>query len=279
MRHLTDTNDRSDAHIFAFDSMADVTSYVDAGHHRRRDAGFVGRQGLATWAQVDETTKAVWAEGVYTVQQYIERLLAIPLPEVKDRSRKVRYSNDEGDDIDLDRLRNGDDYWRRAVREETKGTQEVTIVTDTTTPANKRSDDILWRGAAAIALCHILESKGYRVELWVVNGSQLYSGKRHPVITAAKLKGCGDPLDISTLTNVVAGWFYRTVTFALLDTICAKQGERVAGGYGSCYSPRPADLDRLSADQNRIYSAGCYSFDGALGVIEAEIAKLAAANS
>jgi hypothetical protein len=164
-------------------------------------------------------------------------------------------------------------FFKKTERKEKSGPTEMTIVIDTSTPYWVDPQDVLWRGAAAIALTHILEEKGYKVELWVINGSNLY--REINVMTACCLKRPADPLDSSTLINTVSGWFYRTAIFTLLSTICEKEGQEMNIGYGGAYTAVESELDLLTVDELRVYSAGFFTFDGALGVIEAEMKKLA----
>lgn len=273
MKLETFNNDTRD--LFIFDSMTDLTNFTDGNKFAQAGrASFVGEQGLDSWEQVEKRSNRVWAEGLYTLQEFVTKLKDAKLPELKDKKRKVKFNGDDGDEVEYDRMMNGEDFYRKSERQDHDSVTDISVYIDTTTPASKDSKDILWRGAAAIALTHILEERGYRVELWVVNGSDLYDGKSKHVMTGCCLKRAGDVLDMSTLINVVSGWFYRTAIFTLLDTIAAWKGERTSLGYGCCYTPTEMDLDQIQKDDHRIYSSGVFSFDGALTMIEAEIEKL-----
>ena len=263
---------KTGAKLFAFESMAEINEYVDPKFFRDRGASFTGEE-LKSWEAVKDKAIGAWEDGMMILTDAVEMLRKEPLPEIKSHKRGFVWRYDEGDEVDLERMAAGEAYWKKYTREESTGPTEVTIITDTTTSSVRNSVDILWRGAVAVALAVLLEEKGYKVELWVVNGSMLYENKRFGVCTACQLKKTSDPLDASTLINVMSGWFYRSSTFALLDTICSKEGERVEEGYGGCYEPRPQDLDELTRDEHRVYSSGVYTYNGALGVIRAEMAK------
>lgn len=264
---------KTNAHIFAFDSVAEISQYADPTKFKKKENSFSGVE-LKTWEEVQAKAISAWEEGMMILADSVEQLRKEPLPEIKSRSRSFTWSFTEGDEMDTERMLAGEPYWKHYSREESSGPTEVTIITDTTTPFHMDPMDVLWRGAVAVALAILLEEKGYRVELWVVNGSLLYSDKSHGVCTAACLKKTSDPLDKSTLINVMSGWFYRNAIFTLLESICQKENEYPANGYGSCYSPRPEDLDEISKDQNRVYSAGVYTYNGALSVIRAEIERI-----
>ncbi len=266
---------KKDGFMFRFDSQKELNSYVDSDKFQARGKKFVGRS-FSSWDKFIEICNEAWEEGIQVMEKYVEELKKIKLPEIKDIKRKRSFNDFEGDDIDLQKLLSGEPFWVKTQREQTEGEPTVTIFIDTTTSWEKQSKDILWRGAVAIALAVVLEERGYQCEIWVVNGSKLFQENRNSgVMTSCRLKGCGDTLDTSTLINVVSGWFYRTSTFALLDTICAKNDKTAEFGYGSCYTPLPEDLDLLSRDQNRIYSSGIFSKGGAIEMMEHRLTQLA----
>ncbi len=259
--------------IWQFDSVAEVTGFSAAAKFMSLSEGFVGED-LQSWDAVQKRTERDWAEGMYTLNQFVERLRKMEIPEIKSHKRKVQFNDHEGDEVDYDRLYSGQAFYRKSERESVEGSTIVTVVIDTTTPAHKDSTNILWRGAAAIALTEILEEKGYSVNLWVVNGTELYEGSSRPIMTACCLKRCSDPLDSSTLINTVAGWFYRTVTFTLLFTICGKQGKKPAMGLGKCHTPSQDELDYITPDELRMYLAGVFSFDGTISAIRHELNRI-----
>jgi hypothetical protein len=260
--------------IFEFTSTTEVKNFSKGEKFKKQSADFFGEQ-LGTWEQVQKRIDRDWAEGMYILNKYLERIKKIKLPEIKSRKRKTTYSEHGGDEVDFDRLYAGLPFWRTTVREDSDGPPTITVVVDTTTPYDEKVENILWRGAAAIALTEVLEQKGYAVELWVVNGSKLYKGENTKVLTACNLKKCSDPLDTSTLINTVAGWFYRAVIFTLLYTICDEQGKQPEYGLGRCTTPTQNNLDKLTTDANRVYIAGVFSFDGAMSVVQAELKNLA----
>lgn len=270
---MLQTISEEDAHMLRFDSQAEVVNYIDPTAYRSQGAKFVGED-LPTFDDAALKANSPWPDGQAVIEQFVERLRAASLPMIKDRKRYTEWSFDDGDEVDMDRLQAGLPHMRRQIREAGNHVSEMTVIIDTTTPCFKKSDNILWRGAVAIALTHIMEERGYRVELWVTNGSRLFMDDSRPVCTAACLKRCSDPLDVSTLIGTVSGWFYRSMVFALLDTICKKLHHPVNWGYGSCYTPRPKDLDVLSRDPLRVYASGVFSFNGAVDMIVGELERV-----
>lgn len=271
----------TDAQMFVFDSVADLDEYTDGNYfdsgRLMHEESFLGEK-LESWIQVQEKMQSAWEFGMTVLDEYVLKLQDEELLQLKSHKRKLEYSDESGDEIDLEKSAEaGHSVWRRYTREETTGPQEVTIITDTTAPWTTDPSDILWRGAVAIALTKLLEERGYKVELWVVNGTNLWSDEPEtPVCTACCLKKCSDPLDISTLVSTVSGWFYRTATFSLMLTICDKTNHTPHYALGPVYPPKPRDLDELSRDELRIYSSGVFSFNGALSCVKAEIEKFKA---
>lgn len=273
---------KTNAVIFQFEGQTDMTDYVDSGKFMecRQESGtenfgeFTGKD-FSTWEELQEFTKSVWEDGLQELEMFVERLRKTEIRPIKSHKRTVVWGP-TGDELDIEKLQAGDpNCWKSYAREKTDGPTSLTIIIDTSTPWHVHSADILWRGAAAIALTHILEEKGYSVELWVVAGSHLFASKPYPCVQACCLKKTSDPLDAATLVNTVAGWFYRTVTFTLMRTICAKTHETRAGGYGSVYTCNEDDLDQITPDALRIFSAGVFTFNGAVSLMEAQLGKLA----
>lgn len=263
----------NDSQIFIFDSMAEVVDYIDDKYYSDRGASFVGER-LPTWESVTKRNVRPWAEGMYILDEYIKKLRNVKLPELKSHKRRTEFNETEGDEVDYDRLQSGQPFWRSAKREESTGPTEVTILTDVSTPGRVASENILWRGAVALALAQILEEKGFKVELWVIDGGNLFNNSSRPVYIAANLKRASDPLDTSTLINTVAGWFYRTVTFTLFETLADRTGNECTVGYGRPIVPKAVDLDKITPDELRIFSSGAFSFDGALSIVRSELERL-----
>jgi hypothetical protein len=250
--------------LFVFDSPAEAEDMMYPRLYRpHHGAG----EDLPTLAAAEARARAPWPAGMDVVENFARRLRDVELPQLKERRRRLRFGEDHGDEVDLDRLRAGQPYWRLSVREDYSGPTEVTVVADLTAPRAVGADDVLWRGAAAVALTKILEEKGYAVELWAVEGAaHHYPECMKDTTVAVRLKRPGDVLDVSTLTNVVSGWYYRTLFFALLRGIGEDQGLS-PDWFNLSRTPDAADLDAISHDRNRVYVSGVFSFDSTVRVI------------
>jgi len=263
--------------LYIFDSMTEMVEFTDSKFFSSRSGEWVGEE-FQSWEDVETRCKKNWDYGTDVVDSFVDRLYkeeVIVTKHLKSKKRKSSY-NDEGEgEMEWERMMNGEAFWRETKKESTEGPGEMTIIVDTSTSYDKESEDILWRGGAALALVKILEERSYKVELWATNGSQLFSGSTNSVITACCLKRASDPLDMTTLTNTLAGWFYRSSTFALLDTICEHAHRTARSGYGNVCPPNQVDLDCLTTDQHRIYVSGVYSFSAAASVVMREIERVA----
>lgn len=264
--------------IWKFDSVAQYNGFLNKDLQERievTDSCFLGRE-FNSFDEVQQALDKAWNDGIEIVDMFTERLRKIDFPAIKEVKAKKTFNSEDGE-IDFERMLSGNpDYYLKVAREKTEGPTTVTIVTDMSGAGWIDADDMLWRGAAAIALTYLLEERGYQVELWVCKGSMFL--EEHPdrrIFQTVQLKGCGDPLDLGTLVSAVSAWFYRTETFLMAQTIAELAGETVKSNYGRPVSPTESDLDLITTDQKRIYSTGVFSFDGACQLMEAELKRIA----
>ena len=206
-------------HVRTFDSVEDLISSCQAVREsatknvnpfNRLD--WVGRS-FYSWPEVYSAARSPWDAGRQVVERMVGQLESTDLPKPKSRKRKTRFAEDDGSELDYDRLRSGQEFWRRCERQNTNGPQTVTIVIDLNANCGVDHEDILWRGAAAIAMTHVLEQADFRVELWVIHCANKAYQDKTGHCNAVCLKRAGDPLDIATFSAAVSGWFYRSLMF------------------------------------------------------------------
>jgi len=192
---------------------ADIRSPLREQYKGVFDTDFIGRN-LYTWDAARDAAYKVWPEGDEIINGMLEELADVDLPKPVSRKRRQRWSEESGDEIDFDRLRSGQPFWRESRRRHAHGSKFITICVDNATSCGVRADKILWRGAAAVVLTKLLEEAGYRVELWQVkHGSEVFHRGPKNLFHACRLKAASDPLDLPTLTVALSGWFYRTTCF------------------------------------------------------------------
>lgn len=269
---------RTGNEIWKFESVSQYNGSIDRSFTDRidfSDESFLGRS-FYSFADVEKALNEAWEQGIAVVEDFLLKLQEIQFPPIKEvKARKV-WNGTEGE-IDFERLMAGNpEYMMNVHREKSEGPTTITIVADLSGHSGVEARDMLWRGAAAIALTKILEEKGYQVELWAIKGSKFYAN--HPdrtIFQTLNLKRPGDPLDLSTLIGAVSAWFYRTETFLMAYTIAHRENHSVKFGLGKVVSADQNDLDLVTTDQKRIYVSGVFSFDGACSLIEAELRRIA----
>ena len=268
----------SDMHMRIFDSVEDVIDQcrqvpngnlpINLRGISRED--FVGRL-FRSRDEVYDAARAPWPEGVAIIDRMVRELESEDLPKPKSRRRRPRFREDDGDELDYDRLRSGQSFWRQCQRESHRGPQTVTIVIDLNANHTVSHENIMWRGAAAIAMTKILEEAGFRVVLWTVHcANRLYAdstGHCHAVC----LKRAGDPLDIATFASAVSGWFYRSLMFhakGINGRVARRSG-------GDPRRPWMYEVAEFTHDPNAIVISGAYSESMAVWLAKRALKKLA----
>jgi hypothetical protein len=263
-----------------FDSVDELLDFAERVPESRMganvcycDVSFTGRN-LHNWAGVKRANRSAWADGLEVLERMLRDLDEAPIDRPKSRRRRTRFNEDNGDEVDYDRLRSGQPFWRTSRREFARGPATVTVLVDVGANCNVNHEDILWRGAAAIALAKRLEAAGYRVELWSICLSEyLWARGRSmdtAVMNAVCLKRPSDPLDESTLISAVSGWFFRTAHFRAW----CSGSHRVHRALGHHRGPKPGELDHVSRDQNRIVIKGAFSYEAAVAKVREAIVNL-----
>lgn len=270
----------SDCYVQVFESVADMLAKTNAAwrpwyekDHSMRRAEFIGRA-FANWADVVARADDAWDEGIAIVEGMLADLASAEMPRPLCRRRRAAWSADGGDEIDIDRLRSGQDCWRVSRREEVAGSAQVTIFVGVAARSGLDAKDILWRGAAALALANRLEEAGYRVELWAVNCIPRGSYEDgQGMFGAVRLKRADQPLDAASLVNAVSGWFFRTVWFA---SFLCRPDSRPTRGFGMPRAVNPEmDPVRDLADGGRVLCIdGAFDRAAALDVVRQALVSM-----
>jgi len=253
--------------VRVFDSVSEaVDTAVDGYCKVRREAeGFVRLQDAwvgRSFAGYDDLKKKAtepWSDGLAVVADMERRIEQANIVRPESRRRRRVWSETDGDEVCVDRLRSGQPYWSGSRRRVVAGPATITVVADLSTSSDVPHRDILWRGAAALVLAKRLEGAGYRVELWAAFRSQRAYVGGTDCFVAYRLKRPDQPLDVSRLVTAVAGWFFRTIGFA---TIC--YGDREPRFTLGSPRPRQPALDWITRDRNRILVDGVWSLEEAV---------------
>lgn len=128
--------------------------------------------------------------------------------------KRIRCWSDEGDELEYDKLRDGevDSCWRTSRRRKrAKIIPAVTIVVNWSQSAMKTPEQIFWNGAAAVAAADMLESAGYRVAIVAASVATHNAGT---ICESVELKDFDQPIRLDTLSALLAhAGVYRTIGF------------------------------------------------------------------
>lgn len=211
----------------------------------------------------------LWPQGMKTYERIINQLHDENITPPKSLKRRAVWNEDDGTEVSIDRLREGNPYMRHTRREHRPGPVSVTILSSIAASAYQDTDDIIYRGAASICLTELLEKSGYRVELWNVHHARdSYSNKMDALISTCLKRG-NDPLDVSTLINVNSGWAFRTVWFGSMFY----PDNKLSNGYGFPGALKGME-EYISMDQQIILCEGIWNHSEAVRWIREEISKL-----
>lgn len=287
MRQIIEPQGYTTAEHRLFESLEDMLNAVQAnsGNHQAisrwngnsTDGEWVGRQ-FTTVQSMVSAARTTWEKGLEIIERMGRQLDDACLPKPVSRKRRMQHRYDDGDELDFDRLRGGQEFWRSSKRRTVHGSAAITILVDVGANCHVDHDDILWRGAAAVCLTKILEKAGYRVELHAYQyAKDLYTDDGDGSNTVC-LKRTQDPIDISTLVNCVSGWFFRTAFF---QAMCmSKSGNRpVTSHLGRHRAAKSEYLDLITKDSKRIVVDGIWSFDAASQFIRSKLAELFTTNT
>lgn len=266
-----------------FDSLDEQTEQVEkqstlikSNQHFRElstNSEWIGR----TFYSLEESLKAIrkpWPEGFKKYEDMLDELRNEHLPEPVSIRRTRMWSEEDGNEVSLDRLKVGLPYWETSHRVHRPGPATVTIVTNIGARAMISHENILWRGAASICLTELLERAGYRVELQIANLVKEvfgYSGPKY-FLGSTCLKRTNEPLDVTTIVNAVSGWCFRTLFFASRHLT----RYRIQGlEYGaSQYSFEPKILSHITPDEKVLYSEACFDRESSIAWIKKQLTIL-----
>ena len=149
-----------------YDSVQEQVDFADSvpasryeRHDQCRRRSFIGRV-FSGWDEVKRATRQAWPEGLEVLERMVRDLDDTPLDRPQCRRRRTRFAEDDGHELDYDRLRSGQPYWRTSRRENTRGPSTITVLVDVGANSHVDRREILWRGAAAIALTSSSSSGG-----------------------------------------------------------------------------------------------------------------------
>lgn len=119
--------------------------------------------------------------------------------------RRVPKWSDSGDDVDMQRIWNGDldTAWRTTYRASRRGPQRVRVLIDSIAEGGASAKSMCWRGVAALKLADMLTEAGYSVQVEsVIQCKDSFSSNKYKLRTI--VKEYEQPLDMMTLAATTA---------------------------------------------------------------------------
>jgi hypothetical protein len=216
----------------------------DIGRERMR---WVGRP-IANREELNQFATAVWSEGMDMLDAARSRVDAANVPAPRNRRRRARFDEFDGDDICLDRLRDGAPFWRTTQRETTSGPASITIAIQQGGGAVRSADELVWRGIAAIVLTELLEAAGYRVCLVAYGASAGTFDDGTDSFYSVELKRESDPLDVVSMVNALSGWAFRVPGLGVMGSSTTRLTNHHYGRMHDIDAEQFATLNRSAAD-------------------------------
>lgn len=235
------------------------------------DADWIGRK-FASFDDIRAAVDGTWAYGVDTVEEMSRELEREELPRPTVIKRRRVWDDYAGDEIDVDRYRSADPFFRTNSRVSTPGPRLITFLVQLGANAFMDSLALFWRGALATTLARIVEDAGYRTEIvgFTMNEHTTTNPQCGNTVTTFRLKEAGDMLDVGSLVNATSGWFFRTVTFAAWTV----PGERLNYGLGHMVEATPEIVEYIAPNARPWLISGVYNKAAALALAREKLATL-----
>jgi hypothetical protein len=221
--------------IHLFDSAEEVLKSAENPRgYSRMDYAFQNSKWtgayLPDWDSVRTKVRGSWEEGRKRVEAIKNKVGSGNLPKPESRTRKHRWSEDDGE-VNSDRLLRGEsDFYRETYRTHKTGAQNITILTHLGGSCNRSSENLFLSAAATIAVLDLLEEAGFSCDIWGYSVvAKAWARNDDTYMMGVKLKDSGSPLDVDSLVSICSGWFFRTAGIGSVDD---REGAHAADGYG-----------------------------------------------
>ncbi len=191
--------------------------------------------------------------------------------------RKLRWS-DNGDEFDRERLNDGhfDACWRTTHRQIAVAIPVITIAMSWGANCMTSHDEFFWSGAAALALCRVLEYAGYQTSLTAIEPTRFGGGGAQAMCVT--VKSAGEYMRSDALASVICmGATFRTYGF--MGNYCAPFPiDDSLGSHGNIEALMPEIIESGAMDVPQITLPDSRSEDSARRAIENALNELKAAN-
>lgn len=200
------------------------------------------RGGIRTRADVARIMSEGWREGAEKVLGLARDGGFAALPGVRDRRRRVWWS-DSGDEIHVDRALQGewDRAWRASRREETRGTTTIDLYAAWGGGCRRSAEEMMWSGVQMLVAADLLEAAGYRVRVVAtISGQSQNRVARQDVI----VKSEEEPVRIDALAGILChAGIFRTAGFREICRVPWNVGTGLGTHIGIEDLPKPLAID------------------------------------
>lgn len=201
----------------------------DMGHFEFHDStSWYGRR-VRGWSDVEKMAMGKWDDGLTIIRELQESLKSVKLPVPTNIRRRTQWSEEGGDELDLDRLKSRQPYWRTTSRQRSTGPRVITLAVQVNASAMFEAKQVMWRGVLAMTLSQILEAAGYRAEILAYDNSIGVFRSGDDFLQGMWIKRAQDRLDEVQMVNTISPWWFRTVIFGSYGLVPGQQAESPLG--------------------------------------------------
>lgn len=224
----------SQCHRVLWSGAADQTDAVFAQHHRfdhfdfHGDKSWYGRK-IRGWNDVKAMAIEKWDDGLEIMLKLKRKLADVKLPVPTNIRRRTLWSEEGGDEIDLDRLKSRQPFWRTTSRRKSTGPQVITLAVQVNASAMYQAEQVMWRGVLAMTLAQVVEASGYRAEILAYDNSIKVFRSGDDFLQGVWIKRAQDRLDEIQMVNCISPWWFRTVIFGSYGIVPGQQAQSPLG--------------------------------------------------
>jgi hypothetical protein len=233
---------------------------------------------LSSIRSVDKRLEKGWKDGsdkALALADGLKEKISQPLS----IRRKLKWS-DDGDEFDRERLNDGhfDSCWRTTHREIAVAVPVITIAMSWGGNANTSHEELFWSGAAALALCQVLEEAGYQTSLTAIAPTRYEYGSGKYQAMCVSVKRAGEYMRSDALASVIClGPTFRTYGFMATYLAPWSVGEGL-GSHGNIEMLMPQIVEAGAMDTPQITLPDSRDRWSARAAIENALAQLRDAN-
>jgi len=168
-----------------------------------------------TWDEVMTTLRTPDPENLAKIQEVMDNFRT-ELRELPETIKRKREWNKSVGNVSVSRAIGGNpNFMYRFHRQKHTGPKNIVFVFNSDATGGDDAAGLTWGAVACSAVIDLLEDAGYMCEVWVTKagkGTFIDPQCRHSFVSA-KVKDCGQMLDLDLLAKVFSPWFLRTALF------------------------------------------------------------------